>query len=50
MNATVVVWHKTLSVIRFVTSLHGDNTAACLEELSLTFKLLVIEQTPQSYG
>ena len=31
-----------------MTSCHGDNTAACLKELSLTFKLLVIEKIPQS--
>ena len=32
-------------VIRIVTSRHGDHTAACLKELSLTFKLLVIEKS-----
>ena len=29
-----------------MTSRHGDHTAACLKELSLTFKLLVIEKNP----
>ena len=43
MHVAVGVWHK----IRIVTSRHGD---ACLKELSLTFKLLVIEQIPQFYG
>ena len=33
-----------------MTSRHGDRTAACLKELSLLFfKLLVIEQIPQSH-
>ena len=32
------------NVIRIVTSRHGDHTAACLKELSLTFKLLVIDK------
>ena len=32
------------NVIRIVTSRHGDHAAACLEELSLLFKLLVIEK------
>ena len=54
MYTTVGVWHKMLSlndgVIRFVTSRHGDHTDACLKELSLTFKLLVIEQISQFYG
>ena len=34
------------NVIRIMTSRHGDHTAACLKELSLTFKLLVIEKNP----
>ena len=38
------------NVIRIVTSLHGDHAAACLKELSLLFKLLVIEKIHQSYG
>ena len=38
------------NIIRIVTSRHGDHTATCLKELSLTFKLLVIEKIPQSYG
>ena len=38
------------NVIRIVTSHHWDHTAACLKELSLTFKLLLIEKIPQSYG
>ena len=29
-----------------MTSCHGDHTAACLKELSLTFKLLEIEKNP----
>ena len=33
------------NVIKIVTSRHGDHTASCLKELSLTFKLLVIEHT-----
>ena len=33
-----------------MTSRHGDHTAACLKELSLTFKLLVIENNPKSLG
>ena len=52
MHVAVGVWLKALSrkVIRIETSRHGDHTAACLKELSLTFKLLVIEKIPQSYG
>ena len=46
-------WLKSLlrryDVIRIVTSCHGDRTAACLNELSLKFKLLVIEKISQSY-
>ena len=38
------------NVIRIVTSRHGDRAAACLKELSLLFKLLVIEKIHQSYG
>ena len=34
------------NVIRIVTSRHGDHAAACLKELSLLFKLLVIEKNP----
>ena len=37
-------------VIRIVMSRHGDHTDAYLKELSLTFKLLVIEQIPQPYS
>ena len=33
-----------------MTSRHGDHTAACLKELSLTFKLLLIEKNPQVSG
>ena len=36
------------NVIRIVTSRHGDHAAACLIELSLLFKLLVIEKIHQS--
>ena len=36
--------------IRFVMLRHGDHAAACLKELSLTFKVLMIEQNPKSYG
>ena len=52
MYVAVGVWLKSLSrnVMRIVTSRHGDHTAACLKELSLTFKLLEIEKIPQSYG
>ena len=45
-----VVITSCRNIIRIVTSCHGDHTAACLKELSLTFKLLVIEKIPQSYG
>ena len=49
MHVAVGVWLKSLcNIIRIVTSRHGDHTAACLKELSLTFKLLVIEKIPQS--
>ena len=34
------------NVIRIVTSRHGDHAAACLKELSLLFKLLLIEKNP----
>ena len=50
MHVAVGVLHKTLSLIGFVASRHGDHTAACLNELLLTFKLLVIEQIPKSNG
>ena len=42
--AQVVI--TSCNVIRIVTSRHGDHTAACLKELSLTFKLLMIEKNP----
>ena len=38
------------NVIRIVTSRHGDHAAACLKELLLLFKLLMIEKIHQSYG
>ena len=56
MHMAVGVWLKSLSrrdrrnVIRIVMSHHGDHTAACLKELSLMFKLLMIKKIPQSYG
>ena len=45
-----VVIKSWINVIRIKMSRHGDHTAACLNELSLTFKLLVIEKIPHSYG
>ena len=45
-----VVITSLRNVIRIVTSHHGDHIAACLKELSLTFKLLVIEKVPQTFG
>ena len=55
MHVAAGVWLKSLScrdvtLLRIVTSRHGEHTDACLKELSLTFKLLVIEKIPQSYG
>ena len=43
VSVGVTSWRN---VIRIVTSRHWDHTAACLKELSLTFKLLVIEKNP----
>ena len=48
MHVADGVWPKTLSrnILRNVTSCHGDHAAACVNELSLPFKLLVIEKNP----
>ena len=45
-----VVTTSWRNVIRIMTSRPGDHKAACLKELPLTFKLLVIDKIPQSYG
>ena len=53
MHVTVDVWQKMLSLhdvmLYEMTLCYGDHTAFCLKELSLTFKLLVIEKIPHSY-
>ena len=50
MHVAIDVITAWRNVIRTLASSHGDPTAACLKELSLTFKLLVIERIFQSYG